>query len=140
MRTRHRGFVLLLAVLPLAACAGTPGPGDAGYPFNVAGTYGGTFSVEGMSIGATLEIQTGPGGAVTGQVQVAEMGITADVDGSVLGDKLTLRIPYMNPGSGCSGTAEGTATVTDGGASFSGPLTITECGTSMGGSLSFRRR
>ena len=61
------------------------------------------------------------------------------VEGTVLGSQLTLRIAYRNPGSGCDGIAEATATIGQGGATFSGPATITECGQAMGASLSFRR-
>ena len=123
----------------LSACAGNPGPGEAGYPFNLAGDYTGQFVVEGQGISATLSLQTGPGGAVTGDLRVAEMGIAAKVEGTVVGSHLTLRVPYHNPGTGCDGIAEATATIGQGGATFSGPATITECGQSMGASLSFRR-
>lgn len=123
----------------LAACAGNPGPGEPGYPFNVSGSYSGQFTVEGQGISATLSLQTAPGGAVTGDVRVPEMGITAPVEGTVVGSQLNLRIAYRNPGSGCDGVAESTATIGEGGATISGPLTITECGQPMGGSLSFRR-
>jgi hypothetical protein len=57
----------------------------------------------------------------------------------VVGNQLTLRIAYRNPGNGCDGLAQATATVAEGGAAFSGPATVTECGQSMGASLSFRR-
>lgn len=126
-------------LLFLAACAGTPGPGEPGYPFNVSGTYSGQFTVEGQTISATLSLETAKGGAVTGEVRVAEMGITAKVEGTVVGSQFNLRIAYRNPGSGCDGVAESTATVGEGGATISGPLAITECGQAMGGSLSFRR-
>jgi len=127
----------LLALL--AACAGNPGPGDPGYPYNVSGTYSGRFMVEGQSLGATLSLQTSPGGVVGGEVQVPDMGVTAEVEGTVAANQLTLRIAYFNPVTRCDGLAEGTVTVTEGGATFSGPVTIIECGQSMGASLTFRR-
>jgi len=123
----------------LTACAGTPGPGEPGYPYNVTGSYSGQFIVEGQSISATLSIETLKGGEVTGEVRVAEMGIAAKVQGMVVGSQLSLRIAYRNPGSGCDGVAETTATIGDGGETISGPVAITECGQAMGGSLSFRR-
>jgi hypothetical protein len=135
--SRRLAASALLALV--AACAGNPGPGDPGYPFNVSGDYSGQFVVEGQGISATLSLQTGPGGAVTGDLRVTEMGITAKAEGTVLGSQLTLRIAYRNPGSGCDGMAEATATIGQGGATFSGPATITECGQAMGASLSFRR-
>lgn len=127
----------LLAVL--AACAGNPGPGDPGYAFNVSGDYSGQFLVEGQGISATLSLQTAPGGVVSGQVAVPEMGISAEIQGMVVGNQLTLRMSYHNPTTQCDGLGEGTATVAEGGAAFSGPMTVTECGQSMGASFSFRR-
>jgi hypothetical protein len=123
----------------LAACAGTPGPGEPGYPYNVTGSYSGQLTVEGQVISATLSLETAKGGAVTGEVRVAEMGITARVEGTVVGNQFNLRITYRNPGSGCDGVAESTATIGEGGATISGPLAVTECAQSMGGSLSFKR-
>jgi len=134
-----RRLVASAFLLLLAACAGNPGPGDPGYAFNVSGDYSGQFVVEGQGIAATLSLQTAPGGVVSGQVRVTEMGISAEIQGMVAGSQLTLRIAYRNPGNGCDGVAEGTATITEGGATFSGPMTVTECGQSMGASFSFRR-
>ncbi len=127
----------LLALL--AACAGNPGPGDPGYAFNVAGDYSGQFVVEGQGIAANLSLQTAKGGVVTGQVRVPEMGISAEIQGMVVGNQLTLRMSYHNPTTRCDGVGEGTATIAEGGAAFSGPMTVTECGQSMGASFSFRR-
>lgn len=123
----------------LAACAGNPGPGDPGYAFNVSGDYSGQFVVEGQGISATLSLQTATGGVVSGQVRVPEMGISSEVQGAVVANQLTLRLSYHNPSTRCDGVAEGTATTTEGGAAFSGPMTVTECGQSMGASFSFRR-
>ena len=127
----------ILAIL--CACAGNPGPGEPGYAFNVSGAYSGQFVVEGQGISAALTLQTAPGGVVTGDLRVTEMGISAKAEGTVVGSQLNLRIAYRNPGNGCDGLAEATATIGEGGATFSGPMTITECGQSMGASLSFRR-
>jgi hypothetical protein len=126
-------------VVLLASCAGNPGPGEPGYPFNVSGTYSGQFTVEGQAISATLSLETAKGGAVTGEVRVAEMGIVAKVEGTVVGSQLNLRIVYRNPSTSCDGLAESTATIGEGGVTISGPVAITECGQPMGGSLSFRR-
>lgn len=138
MSTPRRIAASALLVL-LAACAGTPGPGEPGYPFNVSGAYSGQFVVDGQGISATLSLQTAPGGAVTGEVRVPEMRITATVSGTVVGSQFSVRIAYRNPGNGCDGVAESTATVGDGGETISGPLTVTECGQALGGSMSFRR-
>lgn len=129
----------------LTACAGKapprePAPGDPGYAFNVSGSYTGMFSVEGQTISAVMVLETGPEGVVTGEVRVPEMGITAPVEGTVAGDQFTLHIGYFNPGSGCNGAARSTATVEQGGGSFSGGMAISECGQSMSGSVRFRRQ
>lgn len=127
-----------LAVL-LAACAGNPGPGEPGYAFNLSGDYSGQFDVEGTVISATMTLQTGPGGVVTGSFRVAQMGLTGSVEGTLVGDLLTFRGAYRNPESGCDGTTEATATVGPGGATVSGPMTVVECGQTLAGSLNFRR-
>jgi hypothetical protein len=36
------------------ACAGNPGPGESGYPFNVAGTYMGQVSTGGLPPSGSL--------------------------------------------------------------------------------------
>jgi hypothetical protein len=131
--------VLLLSATLLAACAGTPGPGEAGYPFNVTGSYSGDLMLEGAGLGATMSLETGAGGVVTGTVRVSEMGIAATAEGTLVGDQLVLRISYKNPGTGCDGVAEVTATVTEGGAAIAGPMAVRECGQAMGGSARFRR-
>ena len=123
----------------LAACAGNPGPGEPGYAFNVSGDYSRQFIVEGQGISATLSLQTASGGVVSGQVRVPEMRISSEVQGMVASTQLTLRLSYHNPSPRCDGVAEGTATITEGGATFSGPMTVAECGQSMGASFSFRR-
>ncbi|NJD20880.1 MAG: hypothetical protein FIA95_16550 [Gemmatimonadetes bacterium] len=138
MSTPRRLAASALLVL-LAACAGNPGPGEPGYAFNVSGDYAGQFIVEGQSISATLSLQTATGGVVSGQVRVPEMGISSEVQGMVSSNQLTLRLSYHNPSTRCDGAGEGTATIAEGGATFSGPMTVTECGQSMGASFSFRR-
>lgn len=137
--TAPRRFVASALLAVVCACAGNPGPGESGYAFNVSGTYSGQFVVDGQGVSATLTLQTAPGGVVTGEVRVTEMGITAPAEGTVVASQLHLRIAYRNPGNGCDGLAEATATIGEGGATFSGPATITECGQAIGASMSFRR-
>lgn len=138
-------FAAPALALALAACAANPAPrepapGDAGYAFNLSGNYVGQVAVEGQGISATMTLQTGAGGVVTGELKVTEMGITAPVEGTLAGDQFTLRIGYYNPASSCNGAAESVATVAQGGVSFSGAMSVNECGQTMGGSLSFRRQ
>lgn len=141
----RRSIALPAAALLLAACAGKvpirePAPGDPGYAYNVSGTYAGMVSVEGQTIPATMVLETGPEGTVTGELRVAEMGITAPVEGTISGDQFSLHIGYFNPGSGCNGAARSTATVEHGGGAFSGGMSLSECGQTMSGALRFRRQ
>jgi hypothetical protein len=125
----------------LTACAGTPGPGDSGYPFNVSGTYSGQFAVEGQVFAANMELQTGPGGVVTGRFEIRQpVQLSGTVEGSLLGTQLTITASYdNNPMTGCSGDAGGTVTVAEGGASFSGPITVSDCGDMLSGTMRFSR-
>lgn len=138
MSAPRRISLTALAVL-LAACAGNPGPGEPGYAFNLSGDYAGEFTVEGTTIPATMTLETGTGGAVTGSFRVAQMGLTGSVEGTLVGDQLAFRGGYRNPESGCDGVAEATATVGQGGATLSGPITVLECGQTLSGSMSFHR-
>ncbi len=137
--SRPRRVVASAVLVLLAACAGNPGPGEPGYPFNLTGDYTGQFAVEGTVIPAVMTLTTGAGGMVTGSFTVAQMGLTGKVDGTLVGNQLAFRAAYHNPESGCDGTAESSATVGDGGASLSGPLRVTECGQILSGSFDFRR-
>jgi hypothetical protein len=138
MTALRRTTLSALAIL-LAACAGNPGPGEPGYPFNLAGDYTGQFTVEGTVIPAVMTLVTGAGGVVTGSFTVAQMGLTGKVDGTLVGSQLAFRGTYHNPESACDGTAESSATVGEGGTTLSGPLTVTECGQMLSGSFNFRR-
>ena len=70
--TAVRRTTLSALAIFLAACAGNPGPGEPGYPFNLAGDYTGQFTVEGTAIPAVMTLATGAGGAVTGSFTVAQ--------------------------------------------------------------------
>ena len=137
--TRPRRVAASAVFVLLASCAGNPGPGEPGYPFNLSGDYTGEFTVDGMPIPAAMTLVTAAGGAVTGSFTVVQMGITGKVDGTLVGNQLAFRATYFNPESSCNGTAESSATVGEGGATLSGPLTVNECGQILSGSLSFRR-
>jgi hypothetical protein len=129
---------MALAIL-IAACAGTPGPGDPGYAYNATGEYAGDFVVDGQPVSGTLQLETAPGGAVTGSFRVPDLGLRGQITGSVTGDQLTFEATYHNPESGCDGFATSTATIGEGGVAIEGPLSVEECGQSMGGSMRFRR-
>ena len=86
-------------------CAGSPGPGDAGYPYNVAGDYSGSLTVAGVTMTGTIQVSTQPGGGVTGTVSVNRpIQINGTLNGTLAGDQLTVGIAYgNNPATGCSG-------------------------------------
>ena len=137
----HR-LVSLAALTALHACAGTPGPGDSGYAYNVNGEYIGSVSVEGEAFNGSLELTTAPGGVVSGTYRITQpVQLGGGVEGTLLNDQLSIRMRYgNNPLTGCSGgTMTGTLAVAEGGASLSGPVTIDDCGLVLDGSVSFRR-
>jgi len=134
-----RRLLMLSAAVLCAACAGTPGPGDAGYPYNTAGTYTGVFVVDGQPLDGTLQLETESGGSVTGSVRVPMMGIRGDFEGTLVENQLTFEVTYHNPETGCEGVASGTATVGEDGATIEGPMRVSECGEVMSASLRFRR-
>ena len=134
----HRLAALALLVA-LAACAGTPGPGDPGYLFNVAGDYSGQFAVGGQALPANMVLDTAPGGVVTGAFGVPMMGIEGEIEGEIVGDQITFVAGYHNPETGCDGVASAAGTVTENGASLEGQIEVTECGEYMAGSFRFSR-
>lgn len=135
-----------LTALALAAgCAGTPGPGDPGYAYNVDGTYVGRLTVEGEPFEATLDLSTGRGGAVRGSFAVrAPLEIEGSVEGAVVDDLLRVTLSYdagRRPPSQppCESRIEGILTVARGGGVLDGPVTITDCGDPLAGGMRFRR-
>lgn len=126
-------------------CAGTPGPGDSGYAYNVEGLYRGRLMVEGSPFDATLDLRTASGGRVRGSFRVsAPLEIDGDVAGTIVDDLLRLTLTYASTGQAaagrpCEGHIEGILSVTAGGGILDGPVTITDCGDSLPGSMSFRR-
>lgn len=137
MNTRRLAAVLSLALL--AACAGTPGPGDSGYMYNVIGPYTGQFVVDGQPLPGTLQLDTGSGGVVMGTFGVPMMGITGELEGLVVDDQLTFTGNYNNPETGCDGVAEVTATIEEGGTAIRGRIEVSECGQFLSGTVRFSR-
>jgi len=125
-----------------AACAGTPAPGDSGYPFNVEGPYSGTLSADGQGFRATMNVVTDQGGVVSGTFAVTDpVALSGTLSGMLVGDQLTLSMRYgNNPLSGCSGgSVSGNLTVADGGTELGGTVTIDDCGTILEGRTRFTR-
>jgi hypothetical protein len=139
-----RSIVFLAATLVAVlawACAGTPGPGDAGYPYNLSGHYEGQLSVEGMAFPTELEIETGMGGEIRGTYHVtAPADMEGDISGSVVADTARFNLHYTNPMDGCGGTLDGTGTVEEGGAGFAGRVRVDDsCGGYLSGTFSFKK-
>jgi hypothetical protein len=67
-------FMDLVAAVALAACAGTPGPGDSGYAYNVEGDNDGVATVDGQAFSGPMQLSTAPGGIVTGSYRVTQSG------------------------------------------------------------------
>lgn len=131
----------LVAGAFLWACAGNPGPGDAGYAYNLSGAYDGDIYVEGMSFATTLDLRTGPGGLLEGSYSVNNpVSMSGDIAGSLVADTVRFAMDYVNPMDGCGGTLNGTAVVEEGGNEFSGRARISDsCNGALSGSFSFGR-
>jgi hypothetical protein len=138
---RRRLIIGVLSAACVAACAGGPGPGDPGYPYNARGTYSGRLIVQGEPFDARLELRTSPGGRVGGTFRVgAPFAIDGRVEGRVIDDLLRVTIGYVKGArGGCSGKIEGILTVERGGGIIEGPVTISDCDDELPGKMSFRR-
>ncbi len=127
-RSRTTGLVLLAAGLA-AGCAGNPGPGEKGFPFNLNGAYDAVFLVQGMPYSGTATLSTAAGGAVTGDVRFdTPADVLGSFDGSVRDSTLLFESMYERD-MGCRGTVIGEGTVRRGGAGASGTIEVAdECG------------
>ncbi len=140
IRIKTPGLLVLTALS--VSCAGSPGPGDAGYPYNVAGDYSGSLTVAGVTMTGTIQVNTQPGGSVTGTVSVNRpIQINGTLNGTLMGDQLTVGIAYgNNPATGCSGgTMDGALTISEHGANISGAVKIADCGEILDATIDFSR-
>jgi len=140
IKIRTPGLLVLTGLV--VGCAGSPGPGDAGYPYNVAGDYSGSLTVAGVTMTGTIQVSTQPGGGVTGTVSVNRpIQINGTLNGTLAGDQLTVGIAYgNNPATGCSGgTMDGALTISEHGASISGAVKIADCGEILDATIDFSR-
>jgi hypothetical protein len=124
----------------LVACAGNPRPGDPGYRYNVTGTYGASFVVEGTPYTGTMTLATAPGGAVSGTMSLTSpVPLESPAAGSLVADSLRLAIPYMMP-DGCNGTATLRGQVADGGGAAEGAMEVEDsCGGTLAGTFTLTR-
>lgn len=139
-RTVDAGLALGFFVA-LAACAGNPGPGEAGYPFNLSGTYSGEVLVEGEAFAMSLDVRTEAAGVIQGTYEVTSpVSMSGDITGTLVADTATLRLDYVNPMDGCGGTFEAKGPVEEGGDAFSGRARVNDsCGGFLSGTVRLRR-
>lgn len=139
---RKVGFFLVAALgAGVWACAGTPGPGDAGYPFNLSGSYSGEIFVEGMAFSFGMDVQTLKGGAFEGTYAVTSpVSMSGAVVGTLVADTARFELEYVNPMDGCGGTLDGTGTVDSGGSAFGGRVRVNDsCNGYLSGTFSIKR-
>lgn len=134
---------LLLApwCVALVACLGAPGPGEVGYPYNVAGRYTGSLTVGEERYAVTVEVETLPEGTVTGRLLVDDpVVVRGDFAGTVEADTLTWRSSYRVPSRGCGGVARGRGPVEPGGSGVAGSLRVDgSCAGALTGSFRLSR-
>jgi hypothetical protein len=124
------------------ACAGTPGPGEVGYPYNLSGPYAGQILVEGMAFSFEMDLRTEPGGALQGTYAVTDpISMYGDVAGSIVADTARFSLQYMNPMDGCGGTLDGTGAVESGGGNLAGRVRVNDsCNGYLSGTFSTKKQ
>jgi hypothetical protein len=130
------------AVLLCSACAGNPAPGESGYRFNLQGSYDVALTVQGMAFTGTAELDTAPGGAVTGEIRLdSPEAVTAALTGMVADSSFQFESTYTR-GGGCEGALLGSGAIAAEGAGSSGILDVADdcAGGVMEGSFEFSRR
>jgi len=127
--------------LALGACAGNPGPGETGYPFNLNGVYSGEVVVDGQPFSLTFDVQTGAEGVLEGSYAVTDpVSMSGPVTGTLVADTVNFRLTYTNPMDGCGGSFDGTGVVEEGGEAFSGRARVNDsCGGYLSGTFAVRR-
>jgi hypothetical protein len=132
--------LVILATTSLAACAGNPKPGEAGYSYNLSGSYRAEFVVEGTPYRGDMDLATAPGGVVSGRFTVVGDGpVVGTVEGTIVTDSLAFVMPYEQV-NGCAGTVEGSAAISEGGAGFAGPVQVEDsCGGMLSATLTVER-
>ena len=134
-------FSLAVPAAALWACAGNPGPGDAGYPFNLSGAYAGEIVVDATPFGVVMEVQTRMGGALEGSYEVRDpVSMSGSVAGTIVADSVSFTLQYMNPLDGCGGVLEGEGTVDEGGGALSGRVSVNDsCGGYLAGTFAMQK-
>jgi hypothetical protein len=135
-----RKAVPIVTTVLCGACAGNPQPGDPGYAYNLSGTYDATYIVDDQPYSGTIDLETAPGGNVTGTFLLADPGIVeGSVSGTIVGKEFTYSGPYQIA-NGCGGTVSGTGVITEGGTAVFGEVQVDDdCSGQMSGTYSFGR-
>lgn len=138
--TMPTGIVAAL-VVGTWACAGTPGPGDTGYPFNLLGNYAGEVVVEGTAFSFEMGIQTHSGGSFDGTyVVTSPISMSGPLVGTIVADTARFSLDYLNPTDGCGGNLDATGTVEPGGGSLAGRVRVNDsCNGYLSGTFSVAR-
>ncbi|MGW8265997.1 MAG: hypothetical protein ACWGSQ_06485 [Longimicrobiales bacterium] len=141
MQNRFRFGVVVVLAAAAWGCAGTPGPGEAGYAYNLSGSYTGEIFVEGMAFSFGMDVVTQKGGAFDGTYAVTSpMSMTGAVAGTLVADTARFALEYVNPMDGCGGTLDGTGTVDPGGAAFAGRVRVNDsCNGYLSGTFSMKK-
>lgn len=123
------------------ACAGTPGPGDAGYSFNLSGAYTGEAVVEGTAFAFAMEVRTQSGGGFEGTYAVTDpVRMSGPLIGEIVADTARFSLDYVNPTDGCGGNLDGTGTVEPGGDRLAGRVRVHDsCNGDLTGTFSAAR-
>ena len=131
---------LILFAAFAAACAGNPGPGETGYPYNLTGRYQAEFLVEGNPYRGTIDLSTAPGGAVSGSFTLTEpTRIVGSVEGAIVADTLDFQMPYEILENSCAGVVHGRGAVVEGGTGVSSPVRIDSCDGELNGTMTLTR-
>lgn len=128
------------AALVGSACAGNPAPGESGYRFNMQGAYDVELDVQGMVITGRAQLNTVPGGAVTGELRLTSPeAVTADLTGVVSDSTFQFESTYVRSG-GCEGVLIGYGDIEVEGVGSSGSLDVADdCAGGMEGSYELSR-
>lgn len=132
---------LMILAMVVVGCAANPKPGDAGYAFNVTGTYEADFDLEGIVYSGSIDLSTAPGGVVEGSFDLSDpVPIQGTVRGTISADTLSYEGEYTSLSDGCAGAVTGSGVVLTGGESVTGEFGIDDmCGGQMGGTFTFTR-
>jgi hypothetical protein len=134
------GIVAALVAITWA-CAGTPGPGDTEYLFNLFGPYAGEVVVEGTAFSFEADIETHSGGGFDGSyVFTSPVSMSGPLVGTIIADTARFSLDYVNPSDGCGGNLDATGTVEPGGGSLAGRVRVNDsCNGYVSGTFSLTR-